>query len=248
MATRALKTVGQTLEENDAERASVDVAMANAFAEIEAVSKDKVNPHFKSKYADLGSVIEALRPILAAHHLYFIQRCEPSEDGVIVHTVGRHISGSEIDFGKLYVPANKRDAQGFGSALTYARRYALVTAFGVPTEDDDGNAASRAASDRPTTGETAPRKTHLNGPYDTVPKLEKAAKEFVRTLNGMSTLAEFDELRDDKEVQEFVAQCKRDLPGWWFANHRDNPPDFIPLEVLAANTRRGLAALQGENA
>jgi hypothetical protein len=106
--------------------------------------------------------------------------------------------------------------------------------------------------DNPATGERGPRngshKTHLDGPYDTVPKLEKAAKEFVRTLNGMSTLAEFDELRDDKEVQEFVAQCKRDLPGWWFANHRDNPPDFTPLEVLAANTRRGLAALETEKA
>ncbi len=58
----------------------------------------------------------------------------------------RHESGEKESLGILFVPANKNDAQGFGSALTYARRYALVTAFGVPVEDDDGNAAARGQS------------------------------------------------------------------------------------------------------
>jgi hypothetical protein len=239
MATKALRTVEDELNE----RGSIDVAMAAAFAEIEAVAKDKINPHFKSKYADLGSVIEALRPILAAHQLYFIQCCEPSEDGVIVATYVRHVSGSQVDFGKLYVPANKRDAQGFGSALTYARRYALVTAFGVPTEDDDGNAASRAANDRPTTGEAPPRKSaKLDGPYDTLPKLEKAAREFARTLRGMGSLEEFDEWAKDEEVKAFVDQLKHDLPDWW-AHGPNTPPDFVPLEIEVRDTRRGLKQL-----
>jgi hypothetical protein len=230
----------RTVEDELNERGSIDVAMAAAFAEIEAVTKDKINPHFKSKYADLGSVIEALRPILAAHNLYFIQCSEPSEDGVIVSTYVRHISGGQIDFGKLYVPANKRDAQGFGSALTYARRYALVTAFGVPTEDDDGNAASRAANDRPTTGEAPPRKSaKLDGPYDTLPKLEKAAREFARTLRGMGSLEEFDEWAKDEEVKAFVDQLKRDLPDWW-SDGPNTPPDFVPLEIEVRDTRRGL--------
>jgi hypothetical protein len=56
-----------------------------------------------------------------------------------------HESGEERSLGKLFVPANKKDAQGFGSALTYARRYGLMTAFGVPAEDDDGNAAAASA-------------------------------------------------------------------------------------------------------
>jgi hypothetical protein len=120
-------------------------AMALAFAEIEAATKSATNPHFKSKYADLGAVIEAIKPPLIKHGLFFTQRCQPAEDGVSVETVLHHSGGEKESLGTLYVPANKRDAQGFGSALTYARRYALQTAFGVPTEDDDGNAAAQSA-------------------------------------------------------------------------------------------------------
>jgi hypothetical protein len=137
-------------------------AMALAFAEIEGAAKDKINPHFKSKYADLGSVMDAIKPPLVKQGLFYIQRCEPSEDGVIVATILRHgATGEEMDLGKLYVPANKRDAQGFGSALTYARRYALMTAFGVPAEDDDGNAASRSAPANANNGNG-----HANGKID----------------------------------------------------------------------------------
>lgn len=244
MATK-LKTVEDELNE----RGSIDVAMAAAFAEIEAVTKDKINPHFKSKYADLGSVIEALRPILAAHQLYFIQCSEPSEDGVVVATYVRHVSGSQIDFGKLYVPANKRDAQGFGSALTYARRYALVTAFGVPTEDDDGNAAVKSTAndrDRPTTGEEPPRKTKLDGPYDTLPKLERAAKEFTRTLRSIATLGEFREWANEQTTREFVEQLQRDLPGWWFGGE-GCPDNLTPLMVEVEQTKRGLKELEEIN-
>lgn len=119
--------------------------MALAFAEIEAATKSATNPHFKSKYADLGAVIDAIKPALIKHGLFFTQRCQPAEDGVSVETVLHHSGGEKESLGTLYVPANKRDPQGFGSALTYARRYALQTAFGVPTEDDDGNAATASA-------------------------------------------------------------------------------------------------------
>ena len=129
--------------------------MAAAFAEIEAATKEATNPHFKSKYADLGAIIGAIKPPLIKHGLFVTQRCQPAEDGVSVETVLQHSSGEKESLGVLYVPANKRDPQGFGSALTYARRYALQTAFCVPVEDDDGNAAAQsapraAASPRPT--------------------------------------------------------------------------------------------------
>ena len=125
---------------------SLATAMAAAFAEIEGATKSANNPHFKSKYADLGAVIVAIKPALISHNLFFTQRCEPAEKGVTVETVLHHAGGEDMSLGKLFVPANKQDAQGFGSALTYARRYALVTAFGVPVEDDDGNAAARGQS------------------------------------------------------------------------------------------------------
>lgn len=125
---------------------SINAALVKALAEIGGAAKDKVNPAFKSRYADLESVVNAIKPVLAKHGLAFTQHTEPSEDGVIVETVVRHEGGETESLGKLYVPANKKDAQGFGSALTYARRYGLMTAFGVPAEDDDGNAAVHSAA------------------------------------------------------------------------------------------------------
>lgn len=132
------------------EAATLASAMALAFAEIDKATKAAINPAFKqggkvSKYADLGAVIDAIKPALINHGLFFTQRCQPAEDGVSVETVLHHSGGEKESLGTLYVPANKRDPQGFGSALTYARRYALQTAFGVPTEDDDGNAAAASA-------------------------------------------------------------------------------------------------------
>lgn len=126
--------------------ASLHSAMAAAFGEIEAATKSANNPHFKSKYADIATVIDAVKPALVKHGLFFTQHPEPSERGVCIETMLHHASGESISLGKLFVPANKQDAQGFGSALTYARRYALVTAFGVPTEDDDGNAAANGSA------------------------------------------------------------------------------------------------------
>lgn len=120
-------------------------AMARAFAEIEGATKATLGQvgQQKYKYADLTSVIDAIKPALVNNDMFFTQRPLPSENGVTIATYLHHASGEEMPLGSLFVPANKNDAQGFGSALTYARRYALVTAFGVPVEDDDGNAASR---------------------------------------------------------------------------------------------------------
>lgn len=118
-------------------------AMAKAFAEIEGATKAAAGQvgQQKYKYADLTSVIDAIKPALVNNGLFFTQRPEPSDRGVCIETALHHASGESMSLGKLFVPANKQDAQGFGSALTYARRYALVTAFGVPVEDDDGSAA-----------------------------------------------------------------------------------------------------------
>ena len=116
-------------------------AMAAAFAEIEGATKDTTNPHFKAKYADLSSVVSAIKPALAKNGLWFRQVMHERDRGVCVETIVCHKSGQELTFGILFVPAKSNDAQAFGSALTYARRYSLMTAFGVCPEDDDGNKA-----------------------------------------------------------------------------------------------------------
>ena len=68
-------------------------AMAKAFPEIEGASKDKNNPHFKSKYADLGAVVEAIKPALTKNGLFFVQQTHEQEGGVCVETVVCHSSG-----------------------------------------------------------------------------------------------------------------------------------------------------------
>lgn len=124
-------------------------AMSKAFPEIEGAIKDSNNPHFKSKYADLTSVVMAIKPALAKHGLFFRQATRPMDGGVCVETFICHKSGQEVSCGLFYAPALKQDAQGYGSALTYARRYSLSTAFGVCPEDDDGNAATQSMQQQP---------------------------------------------------------------------------------------------------
>lgn len=118
-------------------------ALAKAQACMENASKDKDNPFFKSKYANLESVVGVIRPAIEKHGLSFVQVCHDWDAGAKVETIILHESGEWLSCGVMAAPATKADAQGFGSALTYARRYSLSAAFGVATEDDDGNAASK---------------------------------------------------------------------------------------------------------
>ena len=128
---------------------SLPAAMAKAFAQIDGVVKGATNPHFKNRYADLSSVIEAIKPALVDHGLWFTQVTHEHERGIIVETVLWHQSGDHLSLGKLFVPATKADAQGFGSALTYSRRFALATAFGLRTFDDDAELARVAQERKP---------------------------------------------------------------------------------------------------
>lgn len=107
------------------------------------VLKDKNNPAFRSKYADLGACLEAVEDALLENGIALYQETSPDDTGVTVETILLHESGETIRSGKLHVPASKQDPQGYGSALTYARRYSLMAACGIAPEDDDGNAASR---------------------------------------------------------------------------------------------------------
>lgn len=107
--------------------------------------KTSTNPHFRSKYVDLAGCIEAVVDALNGAGIALIQRTFEDNTGVTVETVFVHESGEMMECGKLHVPASKQDPQGYGSALTYARRYSLMAAAGIAPEDDDGNAASKPA-------------------------------------------------------------------------------------------------------
>ncbi|MDX8384774.1 MAG: ERF family protein [Ghiorsea sp.] len=112
-----------------------------AQSEFEKATKDAANPHFRSKYADLASCIEAVKASLNNNHFALLQLTNACEGGISVSTVFLHESGEKIEGGTLFIPAKNKDAHGFGSALTYARRYSLLAAAGIAPEDDDGNGA-----------------------------------------------------------------------------------------------------------
>lgn len=121
----------------------VAAALVKAQKAFGPALKTSTNPHFRSRYADLSACVEAVIDALNDHGIALTQRVSPCDDGVIVETVFIHESGEIISCGPLHVPASKQDAQGYGSALTYARRYSLMAACGIAPEDDDGNAATR---------------------------------------------------------------------------------------------------------
>lgn len=105
--------------------------------------KSSTNPHFRSKYADLSACVEAVIDALNENGIALMQIPHECENGVTVETLFIHESGETLSGGKLHVPASKQDAQGYGSALTYARRYSLQAACGIASTDDDGNAAAK---------------------------------------------------------------------------------------------------------
>jgi hypothetical protein len=121
----------------------IATALVKAQMGFSPALKSANNPFFKSKYADLGACVDAVLESLNSNGIALVQNCHESADGVIVETVFVHESGEILSTGKLHVPAGKHDAQGYGSALTYARRYSLMAACGIAPEDDDGNAAAK---------------------------------------------------------------------------------------------------------
>ena len=118
-------------------------AFVAAKREFAPALKTSTNPHFKSRYVDLAACLEAVNEALLNNGIALLQETSEDATGVTVETVFMHESGETIRGGKLHVPASKQDPQGYGSALTYARRYSVMAACGIAGEDDDGNAASR---------------------------------------------------------------------------------------------------------
>lgn len=125
---------------------NIATAMVKAQRAFGPALKTNTNPHFRSKYADLSACVEAVIDALNANGIALIQQTRQDETGVTVETMFLHESGETLSSGPLHVPAAKQDPQGYGSALTYARRYSLMAACGIAPEDDDGNAASKRPS------------------------------------------------------------------------------------------------------
>lgn len=125
--------------------AALMTALSAAQGELEDAVKSSVNPHFKSRYADLAEILQAVRPALSKHGLavsQLIGAYNIEARTVIVVTLLGHKSGEWL-MSEIVMPVAKSDPQGIGSAVTYARRYALAAIAGISQDDDDGNEASR---------------------------------------------------------------------------------------------------------
>lgn len=141
-------------------------ALVKARSEIAAIAKDAVNPHFKSRYASLDTIIETVMPILNGHGLTVVQGVVvPDTDAAgklvafTLRTTLLHVSGESLS-SDVVMPVAKSDPQGAGGALTYGRRYGLSALLALATdEDDDGNTASRGKA---TTARTERRPANVN--------------------------------------------------------------------------------------
>lgn len=128
--------------EHSNELGELSKALSLAQSELKGAEKTATNPFFHSSYATLKDVWEAVRVPLSKHGLSIIQTTDPADAGVVVNTMLCHSSGQWVK-GSLFMKPAKNDPQAIGSAITYARRYALAAIVGVYQEDDDGNNASQ---------------------------------------------------------------------------------------------------------
>lgn len=156
-------------------------AFVAAQQQIEGAVKDKTNPHFKTQYADLSAVMEACKGALNAQGIAILQTPAPSDTGTLaIDTVLMHKSGEWVS-GRTVIPLPKNDPQGYGSAMTYARRYSLASMVGVCPEDDDGEGAMPQRGQQQRRQDPAPRE-------QPAPKADKAAREKVNELKGLLSM------------------------------------------------------------
>jgi len=192
---------------------NIATALVKAQKAFAPALKSSTNPHFKSKYADLSACVEAVVDSLNANGIFLNQQTSESDSGVIVETVFIHESGELLNCGKLHVPASKQDPQGYGSALTYARRYSLMAACGIAPEDDDGEAATRKPTKQKLTDSAIADFLTTINESDSMDALKKAFQIAYRAaehVGDASAQAAFEKAKDARKTYlqtELTAQA-----------------------------------------
>jgi hypothetical protein len=175
--------------------AEISAALAKAQGAIEGASKGKVNPAFKSKYADLAAVWDACREPLSTNGIAVLQIPTETPDGLVLTTMITHSSGQWFRSSYPVRPV-QATPQGLGSALTYSRRYSLMAMVGIAPEDDDGEAAMGRAPQQPTNIQQVPQRPAPPA-YDAEKQdkalrgsQERTAAEIKKAIAASSTLEE----------------------------------------------------------
>jgi hypothetical protein len=215
-------------------------AMLQVQAELQPALKDRENPFTKSSYATLNSVMEACRESLVRHGVWLVQHpvpVEPGNLGLVTKLV--HAESGQWQAGMLVMPLPKADPQGYGSALTYGRRYALSALVGVVTEeDDDGNAASRGKGQRqqgavitpeqplktpnrgkPDSGKLLPpayRQADASGILAAMPRLDGINYEIVQATDGKLCILATGDTRSKKQLLTQAGfRWNQERQTWW---------------------------------
>ena len=161
------------------------IALLQAQKGIKFATKDATNPHYKNRYADLPSVIDAIKEHLNNAGIVYIQTPSPSDPGYLALTTRLiHESGEWLE-DMATVPLPKSDPQGYGSAITYVRRYALSAITGLYQDDDDGNGATtgqKQFTTSSTTVETPEPDAEILAQFNAA----KTVAALTKVMNGLS--------------------------------------------------------------
>jgi hypothetical protein len=194
------------------------VAFVKLQSDIKPAIKDANNPAFRSKYADLGAVWEAIKEPLATHGFSVIQSPDFDGDSMWLKTTVLHVSGESM-VGRYPLRPVKQDPQGFGSALTYARRYSISAMLGViADDDDDGNSASGRGGNGSPTPPHSQRDVIHNSPTlhqdddvtEGVKNWVEKEKHFLNNCVTVGDVTAWKELR----AEELARLKRKALPAW----------------------------------
>jgi hypothetical protein len=204
------------MEFNSIDSGELNAALAKAQAEMSNPKFDKTNPHFRNKFASLAAVRDAVLPILAKHGIACVQDLASVEGGVACTTILMHASGQRVALGPLKMPVSKQDAQGFGSAATYARRYHLMAVANVVgDEDDDANEA---------TGKPAPAEDVSEAEDANVTRYAVALRKAVKAIDAAKVFEVHMDLHAEGEEMYRAVWAKLD------PKTRAAAKDFIDLK------------------
>lgn len=230
-------------------------ALSLAQGEMEGASKNAQNPHLKNRYADISAVWEVVRTVLPKHGLAVSQvMCDDTTEGnVCVESILMHTSGQWIA-SRCTLPAPKRDPQGYGSAITYARRYSLSAIVGVVSEeDDDGEAATRGRSQQRQQShprQEAPPQRQSTQPQTAQPQQQPAPPE----LHDLEAV-EFDIVtcNTEKEISDYFLSLRtfnghpqRDTIAAMCAKRKAELVQSAPAAGAAAHTVEKLSPAQNK--
>lgn len=185
-------------------------ALSKAQAQMTGAKKGSDNPFFKSKYSDLSQVVEAITEPFGSNGLSFVQGAEFEDGKISVSTRIMHSSGEWIE-ATTCLPPTKQDAQGYGSAISYAKRYGLQALAGVPSVDDDGNDAVKHSSGKAAQPSSQDVKQHL------LDEAIKRHKKSIAAIKDSLAIDDYDsayeawaEIGDEDKTHLWVAPTKFD--------------------------------------